>query len=691
MGSEKRRPTAVSRVARVTLAQLVVSLPCACVAPVDLGGATSGDTGGPPHDTTLPPVATQITNVVPAVDGDSVGIDFDPVDDAVDYRIYPLPADGDVTANMDGTVTVRNAIYRCAGHRQTFDLQNNRNASDGSLLRTRGSSSWNAVIPDNPTLGYVYVTAGSGRSPVYALAGVSSSDEAGWQESRTKIYTRDAAERDRLLSQGYRDDGIAFYVPATASANTKTIYRSRSLINGGPDAYQHYFDSSALAARMNDDDAPAPAFEIGATEPKDGTAKPLMVLGYDNGGHDELAVGKERFARAAYQGAGPLFHLEWSGLKEKTTLVVEALDAGCPYQAFLSASHVEAPPHQTFATLADVQASSAGGEVFVNGQFDTTARPKAIARSFVTVTPSARGDWDWFEGFDGGGAVDPTADLPTAPSCYRCIRKQSSRFDSIFSSIDLQNDTDVLSYGEVLGQLWLGYDDNGGGTLGKAQFTALQKASIPADPRQYLHVTFSTGIASTLRRFPQLILSDRDPPTDQALEDPDNHTLVFQARGGPEVALQVVAIHGLPGGTPWALDNTNPGVTTHYLTNRTDAGLPHQLSPQKSPFEHAGIDRMTKFDVYVSSSRLYAMMDGEPAGCTLLPDQAGFSGPASVTFGDVFFDEAAEPEVCTASRPYDFQHRHGCHETARHFDELGFRSNVSLPEWDEQRFPCSPY
>src|SRR5262249_49055936 len=155
-------------------------------------------------------------------------------------------------------------------------------------------------------------------------------------------------------------------------------------------------------------------------------------------------------------------------------------------------------------------------------------------------------DWDWFEGFDGNGAIAPTGDLPIAANCYRCIRKQSSKFDSIFSSIDLQSDTDVLSYGAVLGQLWLAYDDMGSGTLGKAQFSALQKASIPTALDQYLHVTFSTSIASTQRRFPQLILSDRDPPNDQALLNPDNHTLIFQARGGPEVALQIVAIHGLP-------------------------------------------------------------------------------------------------------------------------------------------------
>jgi len=43
------------------------------------------------------------------------------------------------------------------------------------------------------------------------------------------------------------------------------------------------------------------------------------------------------------------------------------------------------------------------------------------------------------------------------------------------------------------------------------------------------------------------------------------------------------------------------------------------VQPTESPFEHAGVDRMTQFDVYVSAQRLYVFMDGTPAGCTQFP------------------------------------------------------------------------
>jgi hypothetical protein len=617
-----------------------------------------------------------------------VGIDFDPVDDAVDYRVYPLPPDGDVMDDGDGGVVVRNAVYRCAGSRETFDLQNNLNAGDTSLLRTRGQFSWNATVSDNPTLGYVYVTPGPDELPVYAVAGIPSNDEAGWRESRTKIYTTDIAERDRLLARNFRDDGVVFYVPRAPTSGTRTIYRSVSSKDPNhADAYQHYFDATNLAARADDYLAPVGAFEVLVSLPSAAPTAPLMVVGYDNSGHDELAVGKERFARAAHQGKGPLWHLEWSGIDRPTTLVIEALASGCPYQGFLSPTHVDAPPHQTFETLNDIARAAPTGEVFINGQFDEKALPKAVARSFVQVSPSKPAtDWDWHEGFDGSGALRPLADLPTS-NCFHCVRQQTSKFEVNFVQFDIQSDTNVFAFGEVLGQLWLGYDDNAGGSLGKGQFTALKKAQIDADPSKYLHVAFSANSASTLRRYPQLIVSDQDPPSGVGLENPDNNTLIFEPRGGPLVTLLLFAVHGLTNGHPWAVDNpeTQNG---HVLDEPDPSGVPSALDP---PFEHVGADRMTKYDVYVSSSRFYAFLDGKPAGCTVLPSAVDLVGAVSVTFGDIFFDEAAEGDVCLQSRPYDFRHRHSCTETSRHFDDLGFRSGASLPPWDENRFPCSPY
>src|SRR5689334_22979373 len=75
--------------------------------PGDVGGDVGTVVGGPatPPATALPPLPT-LTNVVTRTTGDSVRISFDPFDGAADYRVYVLPADGDIDAAADGQLTI---------------------------------------------------------------------------------------------------------------------------------------------------------------------------------------------------------------------------------------------------------------------------------------------------------------------------------------------------------------------------------------------------------------------------------------------------------------------------------------------------------------------------------------------------------------------------------------------------------
>ena len=108
------------------------------------------------------------------------------------------------------------------------------------------------------------------------------------------------------------------------------------------------------------------------------------------------------------------------------------------------------------------------------------------------------------------------------------------------------------------------------------------------------------------------------------------------------------------------------------------------------------MDRMTKYDAYISSDRLYVFMDGTPAGCTQYAKN-GFTigGPVTVTFGDVLYHEGAETEVgsCVAGSPtgMPFLLDHQCTETKRIWDDLGFKSGVNVPQWDSTNFPCVSY
>src|SRR5262249_25573037 len=148
-----------------------------------------------------------------------------------------------------------------------------------------------------------------------------------------------------------------------------------------------------------------------------------------------------------------------AGLTGPTTLVVEALDSGCPFQGFLAGEHLQAKPHQTFYTLDELQAAAADGETFINGQYDVDHRPRPIARSFLQVEPQPHNpaDWDWYQGFSAGfsfgdGVIQDGGD-PWS------VRRLYPEWDIGGYSLDKPNGILVFSYAPFLGQFWTAFDD----------------------------------------------------------------------------------------------------------------------------------------------------------------------------------------------------------------------------------------
>ena len=60
----------------------------------------------------------KMSRVAATATDDNVNITFDPVDGARDYRVYVLPDDEDISSDGSGHITIKNAVYRCAGDRQ---------------------------------------------------------------------------------------------------------------------------------------------------------------------------------------------------------------------------------------------------------------------------------------------------------------------------------------------------------------------------------------------------------------------------------------------------------------------------------------------------------------------------------------------------------------------------------------------
>jgi hypothetical protein len=565
-----------------------------------------------------------------------------------------------------------------------------------------------------------------------------SPNEEGWREARNKIYTTSSTLRTQLLGEGGRDDGIVFYVPSAASSSTATIYHSEFKMPVGgmmPNYSEYYLTSSQLSGRQNDTTPPAPAFQV-FTSQVTGTV-PLLASRMNPGNsHTELSVGNERFKRATWQGPGPLWHLEWSPITGPTTLVVEALAQGCPYQGFLTPTSVNAPPHQPFLTLAQMAQASPTGEVYINGQFDLpgvaplslnwladggvplmrigSQSPVPIARSYIQVAPQPHDPtaWDWYEGFSIDAAAPTFTPAPDPVSCNcdtdggglpcwsgagTCGFWTSPQLNASAYFIDNPSAVSAMSYGPMLGQFWDAFDDWQQDVSASLRFTAPTTATIDSDPTKFLHITWSVDTVSTDRRYPQLIVTDQGNPMEDAFLNPNSNVLLIQTFYGPAMEVEVEAFHGLFNGHPWAVNNQAPPheiIDYNSWFNDYPAG-PNQVEPpSQPPFESAGMDQPTTFDAFISSTLLYVFMNGGPAGCMEYPSN-GYSltgKTVTVTFGDVLYHEGSTDEmVCYQPKPFSFMYEHECHETKRHWDDLGFKSGVPAPAWNSTLFPCIPY
>jgi hypothetical protein len=670
------------------------------------GGADATDAGADGNvvgqldggvSTKLPPLPP-LVNVVATQADDSVNVTFDPWEGALDYRIYPLPKDEDVTVAGDGQFTIENATYRCAGRRE---------APAPDVDTTQGES-WVKTFVDgqsvggfkrtlaDATLGWVYAEPGPGRVPVYAIGdGNENADNscyfARWAASRTKKYVTSEETRKALLAAGGRDDGIVFYVPEKADGTT-TMVQTAEDGDGSKTLTRYYWTAGAeSAARTKKSDA-FPVLTASAPG-----ATPLMRVFYANNcgfSHDELVAGKERFTRAWKQGDdGSAWSVHWSGIKEPTTLVVEALDAGCPFQGFLSPKAFAGQTvkfgnddivHQPFSTLDQLRAAAPHGQVFVNGHWDPKNVPRAVARSFIKVQPVPHEKMDFYADFHHGAETFTDVECGSPDkNCYQTWRQQSPSFDQIFMNAESapggSANGGLAAAGVMFGQLWVTYADVAADTNGRYRLTARKKAEMKPDA--FLHVTMTVDMYSTGRRYPQILISDRDAPVQYTLAQ--GHTLVVQPRsemfGGQKAVdfpvdyeLQVCNLKN------WDVNDQCPLFDLHRVKDKNGTV---KLAPNDELGEIASADRPVRFDVWTSTKRTYLYLDGKPYACADLPAAGPPNGPVTVTWGDVLYHSSVD-------HTYKFHAEHMQVETRRHFDDLGFSSNVTAPAWDEARLPC---
>lgn len=668
--------------------------------------ATPAAAPTPPAPTTpvtsLPPVAA-LNNVQVAMNGGSATITFDAVDDARDYRVYALPSNDNIQLASDGSVVIPNAVYRCAGTYQTPAVRTDDGGGQDNGINVRVTTAVGGYTRSlaEATLGYVYTTANAAADliPVYVVGNpdVRSDDDYyyRYQASREKKYTTSASEYATLVAAGWRDDGIAFYVPKTASAATKPVLANANLEDPVFGA-RYYLNQGAELNSRSSSLGFATAFNVLAA-PASG-AQPLMRAFYQPAGgrsHDELVVGKANFNRIRYQGLNnPATILHYSGITAATTLVVEALDRGCPFQGTLSSRSVAAQTlsfgtysiaHPTWSTIADLQTAADHGEVYVNGQFEgIVGRPKAIARAYVNVAPKARPQMDWMstpasfsEAFTTIACGAPDG------NCFQHFRQQSNTYDISFLSAE----TGRWQAGSVLGQLLINYADWAADTNGKVRITVRnQKATITTN--SYVHATMEVNSVGSARRYPQLILSDQNIPVQFNLINGRSLVLQTFADYPSRVDLEICD-H-----VTWEVNQQCPRFIFRHRFNGSGAIVGINPFPEADVYL-AAVDAPTKFDLYASSSRAYIFINDKPYGCANLSSSTGVSpmplpptGAATVTFGDALYHSSADDNF-NVKMPGGFITRRSGTSTYRHFDNLGFSSGVAAPAWDESKLPCS--
>ena len=662
--------------------------------------------GGCARPGDLPPLPP-IDGVRLTIRGDTALVDFDATANARDYRIYPYPNVGDVLVGPAGEVTIRNAIYRCAGDaplgKREDDVASGFDFSLGMETATPDVSlaGYRRRAAD-AVLGYVFLTPGAGRQPVYRLGdpnGTGGFFNADYLAPYTNEYSAaeyvvGTAERDRLLAANYRDDGIAFYV---SDAGTRAVYRKSYLDDWQPGPTLYFTDGEEATARADDAAASVKAFgeRFRVLAAQESGSVPLTRVLYSYGHtFDVLAAGDENFQRVMYQGNRPIRSLAWSGLTGRTTLVIEALDAGCPFPGgYVGYTHAEGIPaegHYSSITL-DEARQPASGEVWINGQHDPTSRPKPIARSFVDATPGPAPQMDFYESFNPATPWEqPPQVADDANNGYRIYRNAKW-------AIDFAGSPPNHSLGPILGQFHIGCID-WGSSCGYSIIPRTVTTRLEAS--RYLHVRMTVDVPSTFRRYPGVMITttpfkEVDDPSIQHVYDlpvtsrlgpldaegtGTESTILVHPLGYSDLQLQFCDRRGWGVGDQCKKANTK-GRRTHWENN----GQPWLPVPVLGNV--AGEDRPVQIDIYASTDKIFLFQDDRPAGCARLPAGRMPAGPVTTLFHAVGYHLAID-DPADASSQFQYLHNYSLMRTDRHFDDLGISNSVAAPAWDEVMFPC---
>jgi hypothetical protein len=436
-----------------------------------------------------------------------------------------------------------------------------------------------------------------------------------------------------------------------------------------------------------------------------------------------------------YQGSRTLLRqLEVTDLDAPTDLVVEAIDAPCPFSGHLAPKHedvqvtideVPVADRVKFSLFTAAEVRARYGSLVLNGHGPgptlasqgPTTPPKVLARTTVRVTPTGRATprtRDFFDDFDGtSGPITLDGDVPDANRAYTKGRHFSNtKWDFYAFNDHLKTAQLSIERGLLHVTLPDWFQDV------FATVVAVPRRPAKLTTTTYLHLTFEVASNATSRRYWWVGLCGAGQAGQTF--DAQHHfagrliqTSFFYQPDGYNTSVEGWnCLQFFPrDGSPFALapTNTRSQADLRVMVNRPDAGARESvvnLSPAQYPRSAATpswfrqqngagtlgtpllddlllISPRTRFDAYVRRDRLVLFVNGEQRLCNDFARYPLTMAEAGVAFGQVLYHSAAER--LEFSRSYNdrtgqrYYLENAPYADEREWDNLGYEEDLGAP------------
>jgi hypothetical protein len=496
-----------------------------------------------------------------------------------------------------------------------------------------------------------------------------------WNASRNKLYSADAAQWDTLRAAGWLDYGVVFYTPSSG----ETVFTTTLASSSAALRYYYYRDGAERSFRGLSGQTIAPAFFVLAQPAPEALPlyRVLYSLAFGSHQHDELAVGRAAFENLYGQGVHQQSFsvtYSWTG-DPPSALVLEALDAGCPFEGWIGDHALPAEgSFEAWTTLDAIRTAAPYREVYLNGQYDPPSVPRPIARAFVAPSSTTRAMDFAYRPADGETftAADPECNEANFQCDSATLHTYASAsFDVTFNGVE----TDRFSLMPQLGQLWTLYSDFDAGVTGYLRMTARAPATM-ADG-SFLYASMDVTAIASARRFPQIVITDESdvPVWIMHRSDPSvGRSLIVDIDGDWPSRVAVETCAG-----SWSAQFRCPTADLRY-------SWPDRIAPIDEIADRTRPDRMTRLEIYASTQRTYVFVDGRPYGCADHDPGTTPSGPVRVTFGEALFHSGSDTQIRDQLEGGFFA-RHAQTLSDRRYGPLGFSNAVAAPAWDAT-WPC---